>query len=194
MTIERACDRSAAQTSGQKFAAASRTRRSLPSSRLGGLPRDLQPAEPFWGTRLACIGRVEVAASIVVIDRQDERVALQPRAQPEYCHLSPEPLVRSSLSRLPQESPHNSLAFPAPWVNPLYVPCNLEVFSIRNESGRPPLLLGSRAHHWPMITRPPEAFRISGFEMGSVTGVELGPLIATAPLTATLAIPSASVL
>src|ERR1035437_2095183 len=139
MTSGRACDRSAAQTSGQKFAAASRTRRSLPSSRLGGLPRDLQPAEPFWDTRLACIGRVEVAASIVVIDRQDERVALQPRAQPEYCHLSPEPLVRSSLSRLPQESPHNSLAFPAPWgaklvaitsrlygllpICPLYSPC-----------------------------------------------------------------------
>src|ERR1035437_10507311 len=139
MTIERACDRSAAPASGQKFAAASRTRRILPSSKPDSLPRDVQPAEPFRGTRLACVGKFEVAANIVVIDRQDERVALQPRAQPEYCHLSPEPLVRSSLSRLPQESPHNSLAFPAPWgaklvaitsrlyglppICPLYSPC-----------------------------------------------------------------------
>jgi hypothetical protein len=45
-----------------------------------------------------------------------------------------------------------------------------------------------------MTTDPPDAFRISGFEMTGVTGVELGPLMATAPLAATLAVPNASVL
>jgi hypothetical protein len=115
MTIERACDRSAAPASGQKFAAASRTRRSLPSSKPGSLPSDVQPAEPFRDTRLACVGKFEVVACIAVIDRQEKRVAPQPRALPEYCYLSPEPLVRSSLSSWSQKSSHNSLALGWLW-------------------------------------------------------------------------------
>jgi hypothetical protein len=72
MTIERACDRSAAPASGQKFAAVSRARRILPSSKCGSPPLHLEQAEPFRGVRIDCIGKVEVAAGIKVIGFMEE--------------------------------------------------------------------------------------------------------------------------
>jgi hypothetical protein len=67
MTIDRACDRSAAPAGEQKFAAASRARRTLVSRKSNGLSGWLEQAEPFRFGRIERIGNVEVATGIKVL-------------------------------------------------------------------------------------------------------------------------------
>jgi hypothetical protein len=63
MTIERACERSAAPAGGQKFAVVSTARRILL----------LEQAKLFRGARIGCIGSIEVAAGIKVIGLMGKR-------------------------------------------------------------------------------------------------------------------------
>jgi hypothetical protein len=67
MTIERACDRSAAPVGRQKIAPVSRARRTMPGSERGWPSGDLEQVERFRGGRIERIGNVEVAIGIKVI-------------------------------------------------------------------------------------------------------------------------------
>jgi hypothetical protein len=76
MTIERACERSAAPAGEQKFAAVSTAMRAPVSRRSDGLPRGLEQVEAVRSGRIERIGNVEVAAGIKVIGSMRKRKSL----------------------------------------------------------------------------------------------------------------------
>jgi hypothetical protein len=67
MTIERACDRSAAHTDEQTIAAVNSAKKTLASGGPNCLPGCLEQAEPSRFGRIKRIGNVEVATGIKVL-------------------------------------------------------------------------------------------------------------------------------